>query len=353
MADSRQWSRQRVTIRDVAEAAGVSVSTVSNALNGRTTAMTEETRERIQKAIATLKFHRSSLARSLVTRRTTTIGLLIAEIETPLFLQAMHYIEPRARSSNYNLLVSVASNPEEEIQALDLLSEKQADGLIFFSTSEHVDETHLVDLYDGDTPVVLVNRASRHPCFDQINWDNTRGVSLAVEHLIRLGHRRIALMTGPSNRMSTTERIAGYRQGLAAFGLPDNPDYTVQGDYTSAKSQWEEGARRILAMSPRPTAAIASDDAVAAYTMRTLQRAGVRVPEDIAVIGIDDQPFASYLNPTLTTVRLPIPEAGEMAVTMLIERLAGRQDEGRHVMVPCELIVRESCGASLGPRSFA
>jgi DNA-binding LacI/PurR family transcriptional regulator len=200
---------------------------------------------------------------------------------------------------------------------------------------------------------VLVNRASRHPCFDQINWDNTSGVTLAVEHMIRLGHRRIALVTGPDNRKSTAERIAGYRQALAAFGLPDNADYYAPGDYTSARSQWEETARRILAMSPRPTAAIASDDAVAAFVMRTLQRTGVRVPEDIAVIGIDDQPFASYLNPALTTVRLPIPQAGEMAVTMLMGRLAGSQDEGRHVMLPCELIVRESCGASLGPRSFA
>lgn len=347
MSKARQ-ARRRVTIRDVARAAGVSSTTVSNVLNGRTNAMAAETLQRIREAIAALNYRPSNAARGMVTNRTATIGLVITEIETPLFLQALPHIEPIARSAGYNVLLSVARSPQDEWQALDLLLEKQVDGVIFLTTSEYLDDGHLLELQRAELPVVLVNRGNTHPSFDQINWDNAGGVVAAVEHLIRLGHRRIAHLLGPVRRRSTAERLEGYRRALEQHGVEYCEDYIRPGDYTAPQEAWRQSALELLNLSPRPTALVASDDIVAATVMKTVQVAGLRVPQDIAVVGVDGQPFCTYLNPSLTTVQLPVMESGKRAVEMLLQRIVGRRDIIEHITLPCTLIVRESCGACIG-----
>ena len=349
---SRQANKKRTTIKDIAQAAGVSISTVSNVLNNRTDAMTEQTLERVLAVMDDLDYRPNLMARSLVTRRTATIGVVIAEIETPLFLQALSFMEPIAREAGYNLLMLRAFNPEDEQQAIRVSAAKQVDGLIFLSVSQYTDDEHLGELRRLDIPTVFVNRTTIHSDFDHINWNDTDGVDQATEHLIRLGHRRIAHLRGPLTRKSGANRLEGYRRALERNGLPYREAYIRPGDYTATPEQWQQSTLELLALSPRPTAIIASDDIVATVVLKTIHRAGLRVPQDMAVIGFDDHFFSAYLDPALTTVRLPILEAGQRAVEMVLDRLDTQRTEVEHVKLPCALIVRESCGVQLGKRRW-
>jgi len=339
-----QRSAKRATIKDVAHAAGVSVTTVSNALNDRTEAMTKETLLRIQETIRALNYRPSSVARSLVTSFTATIGVIVAEIHTPLFLQALNTIEPVARNANYNILLCIAHNHDEERQAINLLLEKQVDGVIFLCTSAYLDDDYLLQLPPSAPPMTLVNHTVTQDRFNQIHIDHTSGIIEAVDYLVGLGHHQIAHLTGPPSRRSTDERLRGYRLGLKKHNLPYREDYIAQGDYLSPPETSEQSTSNLLKLSPRPTAIIASNDIVAAAVMRSIQRADLQIPQDITVIGIDDQPFGTYLNPTLTTVQLPIIAAGKQAMKLLIAQITGEHTTTVQETLPCPLIVRESSG---------
>jgi LacI family transcriptional regulator len=337
--------RRRPTIEQVAKLAGVSITTVSNVLNNRTDAMRPETRLRVQEAARVLGYHPSQAARSLASRQTATVGLVIAEIATPLFFGAVSVIERVARASNYNVLLCHASTAGEERDALDLLQEKEVEGVIFISTSDYRDDG-LLDSLSDRIRVVTINRSGTGGAFDRISWDNVQGIAEAVRHLYRLGHRKIAFLRGPSDRLGTDERLQGYRFGLAECGLPYVDELVATGDYTAEPADWQQATEQLLSVPVRPTAVIASDDSVAAVAMRTVQRRGLRVPDDMAVVGVDDQPYAQLLNPALTTVKLPVVEAGQHAITLLLERLRDGSRDPARLMLPTTLVVRESCGAA-------
>ncbi|NOX62198.1 MAG: LacI family transcriptional regulator [Chloroflexi bacterium] len=347
MTRTRRQTTKRVTIKDIAQAAGVSVTTVSNVLNHRFDAMTEQTLERVVTAMNELGYRPNLMARGLVTRRTATIGVIIAEIETPLFLQALSFMEPIAREAGYNLLISKARTEEDEQQAIKVLTAKQVDGLIFLSVSQYTEDEHLNELRQLDIPTVLVNRATLHNDFDHINWDDVDGMEQATEHLIRLGHRHIAHLRGPLSRQGGANRLEGYRRALERHGLSYREEYVRPGDYTLTPEQWQRSTLELLELSPRPTALIASDDIVAAVAMKAIHEAGLHAPDDMAIIGFDDQYFCQYLHPALTTVRIPFLEAGQRAVELVLERIATQRTEAKHIRLPCSLIVRESCGATL------
>jgi DNA-binding LacI/PurR family transcriptional regulator len=338
---------QRVTIRDVAEAAGVSTTTVSNVLNGRTHTMSEATWLRVQETIRSLSYHPSSVARSMVTRSTATIGIIIAEIETPLFLQALNFIEPVVRSAGYNLLMCNARYPKDEQQAVDLLLEKRVDGIIFLSTSQYLDDEYLLRLPPSAPPMVLINRTRLYDQFDHVNWDNVTAMVALVEYLIQLGHRQIAHLRGPLNRRAAEERLQGYRMALARHGFKCREDYTQLASFSTGP-EVEEATLRLLETTPPPTAIVAANDSVAAVAQRTAQRAGLRIPDDITIVGVDDQPFCVCLNPALTTIRIPLVEAGERAIHMLLDRIAHKRTAVEHILLPCPLIVRESSGVAPG-----
>lgn len=347
MAKRRRSFPQRVTIRDVARAAGVSATTVSNVLNERAEAMSEETLRRVQEAIRVLNYRPSSVARSMVTRRTATIGMIVAEIETSLFLQALNCVEPIARGAGYNILLCNARNPDDERQAVNVLLEKQVDGIIFLSTSLYMDDNYLVELPASAPPMVVINRARTYEPFDRIDWDDTRVAMTVVEYLVQLGHRRIAHLRGPINRRAAEERFRGYRLALEQHKLEYYENYVRQVDFM-ASPRVKQSMLELLDLSPRPTAVIAANDSVAAAAQRTVQQVGLRVPQDMTIVGVDDQPFCTYLNPALTTVRLPIIEAGERAIRMILDRIAGERTDVEHITLPCPLIVRESSGAAPG-----
>ena len=337
--------RRRATIEQVAKLAGVSTTTVSNVLNNRTDAMRPSTRERVLEAAEILGYHPSQVARSLASRQSATVGLVIAEIATSLFFSAVSVIERFARDANYNVLLCHASTSEEESQALDLLQEKEVEGVVFLSTSDYRDDGALIQLADS-VPVVTVNRSGSGGTFDRITWDNMGGMSSAIRHLHGLGHRRIGFLRGPAERQGSEERYQGYRFGLAECGLEYVDELVALADYTAGPDDWHRGAEALLAMASRPTAILASDDSVAAVVIKSAQERGLRVPDDVAVVGVDDQPFAPLLNPGLTTVKLPILEAGQSAIELLTDRLRGDRSSPKRVVLPMELVVRDSCGAT-------
>lgn len=348
MSRTRSPALKRATIKDVAQAAGVSVTTVSNVLNDRTEAMAEETLWRVQETIRSLGYRPSQVARSLVTSHTATIGVIVNEISTPLFLQALNFIEPIARNAEYNILLCTAHNLDDEKQAVNLLLEKDVDGIIFLSNSFFLADDFLGHLPPPVPPLVLVNRASRDERFDQIHFDDLAGMVKIVDYLADLGHDRIAHLHGAPNRRSFKDRLDGYRLGCRQNGLEAYDDFVGLADYDAAQATWVQATLALLNLSPRPTAIIAANDVVAATVLRTVQRAGLRVPQEISIVGIDDQPFCTFLNPALTTVQLPVIEAGKRAVEMLLARLAGKRATTEQVTLPCPLIVRESSGPAPG-----
>jgi LacI family transcriptional regulator len=244
------------------------------------------------------------------------------------------------------VLLCSAHNLADEQQAVNLLLEKQVDGIIFLSTSIYIDDEYLTQLPPSAPPIVIINRTISHQLnFDQIQWDNIGGVMAAVAYLIQRGHRRIALLRGPISRRSSTERLEGYRLALQQHALNYVEEYVQLADYEAPQETWVQAIMKLLAASPRPTAILASNDIVAAVVQRTIQRAGLRVPQDVAVIGNDNQPFCTFLNPALTTVGVPIIEAGKLATELLLSRLAEPYRPLEHVVLPCSLIVRESSEA--------
>lgn len=337
-----QQQSKRATIKDVAQAAGVSVTTVSNVINGRTEAMAAETLLRVKETIRLLNYRPSRVARSLVTNQTATIGVIVNEISTPLFLQAINFIEPIARRADYNILLCIAINLDDEQQAVNLLLEKDVDGIIFLSNSFYLDKDFLTELALIAPPVILVNRTTTDTRFDQILFDNTAGMVAAVDHLVQLGHRLIAHLHGETGRRSFADRLKGYRAALDRHHLEYREEWARLTDYQASQESWEQATLELLDLSPRPTAIVAANDVIAATVLRTVQRAGLLVPRDISILGFDDQHFCTYLQPALTTVQIPIVEAGKRAIEILLARLGGEPTEREHTILPCPLVVRES-----------
>ena len=290
----QQQFPRRSTIKDVAHLAGVSVTTVSNVLNDRVEAMSQDTLRRVQEAIRQLNYRPSRVARSLVTSQTATIGVIVNEISTPLFLQALNYIEPIARQAGHSILLCTALGLDDERQAVNLLLEKNVDGIIFLSNSFYLDQDYLADLSPSAPPVILVNRTTSDVDFDQISFDNINGAINAVGYLVQLGHTRIAHLHGELKRRSFDDRLAGYRTALERHRLAYCEDFVRLADYDASQEFWKQATRDLLALSPRPTAIIAANDVIAATVLRTVQLAGLRVPQDISIVGTDDQHFCTY-----------------------------------------------------------
>lgn len=344
MTKTRQRSASRATIKDVAQVAGVSVTTVSNVLNHRAGTMADETLHRVREAIQTLEYRPSNVARSLVTNRTSTIGVVIAEIETAVYLQTLNFIEPIARAAGYNVLLATTHCPDDERKAIDLLLKNQVDGIVILSTSGYLDDNYLVDLPQSAPPMVLFNRSITYDQFDHINLDNINGVIRAVDYLAQLGHRHIAHLSGPKSRMSTKERLQGFRLGLEKHNLEYREDFIRLADFEMAPENWAQATQELLNLNPRPTAIVGANDRVAAVAMKTALQAGLHIPRDMSIIGIDDQPFCAYLNPALTTIDMSIIEIGKRAIQMLLDRIHGERVATEHVILRCPLIIRESCG---------
>jgi LacI family transcriptional regulator len=327
------------TIRDVARQAQVSVATVSRALNGHES-VTPETRRRVLDAAAALHFSPSSVARSLITRRTQTIGAVLPDLHGEYLSELIRGIEVGARAHELHLLVSSApSNPGEIASALRVMRGR-VDGLIVMSPQGDAEalDAHL----PAGLPAVLINTppgASRHSSFAA---DHRGGAAAMTRHLLAQGHRSIAFISGPPGEFSARERLQGFRDAMAEH-TPGADAPVLQGDY-SERSGWEAG-RAIAAMRERPSAVFAAADMMAVGCIAALDEAGLQVPRDIALAGFDDIPIARYLRPALTTVRVPIADLGALALEQLVSDIAIEPTtrSAQRRTVAAEVVVRQSC----------
>ena len=330
---------QQVTIRSVATAAGVSMSTVSNVLSGRHEQMAAETRERVLAAIASLNYQPNHAARSLVTKRTATIGLIMSEVTNSLYPPVTVGAEEACRRAGYGLLLANAEDTESERRGVDLMRAKRVDALVVFSVSLlDADNRHLYAAQEAGMPVVAINRSLPVDAPLSAVWfDHRSGGRLATQHLLDLGHRRIAHIAGPANRTTGIDRRQGYEAALLAAGITPQPTLVAMGDYSFASGErlmqqlWRE----------RPTAVFVAGDAMALGALRALSGIGVRVPDDLSLVAFGNPDCVRYATPAITTVDLPVARAGQVAVELALRRMQ-RPDEKEVHLLETSLLVRET-----------
>ena len=332
----------RATIGDVAEQAGVSIATVSRVIN-QTGQVAEETAARVWAVIEALNYSPHPAARGLATRRTNTLGLVLRDISGEFFGPMLRGIEAGTRENGFDLLIHCTNRFEgDATPAQYALSEHNSDGLLVFTDS--LDEAELRRLYLAQFPVVLLHRSSppglNIPC---VSFENKSGARKLIDYLIEVrGYRRIAFLAGPEGTEDSYWREMGYREALAAHGIAFDPTLIEVGGFDEI--QGKMGVKRLLERETAVDAIFAADDDSAIGVLEGLREAGLRVPEDIAVVGFDDIRLSKHLTPPLTTVRAPIETAGREAVRQLVNLVRSGTAE-RLVLLPTELVIRHSCGA--------
>ncbi len=329
-----------VTIKDVARAAEVSVATVSRALNGHQN-VAEAVRKRVMEAAAALRYSPHHAARSLSSRKTQTIGVVLPDLHGEFFSELMRGIDQVARTRGMHLLVSsYHGNPEEQGAALRAMRGR-VDGLLLLSPYVH-DDDFLARNVDASLPLVLMNAADpvTRP---SIGIDNYGGARTMVRHLLDIGHRRIAFVCGPEDNDDARERRRGYRDGIAEAGA-DLAPWELPGRFDEASGHL--AGQALLALGTRPEAVFAANDMMALGCIHALGRDGVRTPDEIAVVGFDDVPLARYVHPSLTTMRVDIAELGARALRALLDSAADATPARRGPGLQPMLVVRESCGSS-------
>jgi DNA-binding LacI/PurR family transcriptional regulator len=334
----------RVSIKDIAKAAGVSHSTVSRALSD-SPLVSDETKARIQRLAREMGYSPNILARSLVTRRTYTVGVVVTTIADPFIAEVVQGIEVAAHNHGYTvILCSSESAPEREIAAVEMLQSKRVDGVIV--TSSRIGALYLEHLERIGVPIVLINNRneqSGHYTFT-VTVDNCHGGHLATEHLILLGHRRIGYVTGPANHSDDLDRMAGYGQALTENGIEPDPALVIPG--TGRADGGERALEALMGLGELPPAVFCYNDMTAIGLIHAARRAGLSVPGDMAVVGFDDIPFASYFYPPLTTIAQPKVEMGQLAMEMALSLMsvdeADDEEEFSNVVVQGRLVVRAS-----------
>ncbi|GAB2738872.1 LacI family DNA-binding transcriptional regulator [Streptomyces bullii] len=333
------------TMADVARSAGVSVATVSHVLNG-TRPVLPHTRQAVLDAVEELGYTPNSLARSLVTSRTRSIGLAVSAISNPYFTEILQGVEACALEHGYSLLIADPhDDPVHERKVVQLLHERRVDGMIVAPSADPAEL--LAYLGRHDVPAVFLDRLVETPRIDQVATENAGPTAELVTHLAGLGHRRIALVAGRPGLSTTGERITGYRNGLAAAGLAYDERLLVHGHSESAGA--ERATAALLSLDQPPTALVTANNAMTIGALRALRDGGLSVPEDIALCCFDDFAWADLFAPRLTAIAQPSRDIGATAVRVLLDRLAEPDRPARTVRLPCAFVHRTSCGCPEQP----
>jgi LacI family transcriptional regulator len=342
--------RPKVTSHDVAERAGVSRATVSMVLNRSTAvSISQETRERVLQAAAALGYRPNSAARMLVRGNTETIGLVVTEpasLNVDGFVpQLLHGITRVNQRHGYGVLLEVVEKNRAPNAYVDLVRSHRIDGLIVLNPATNDPALHA--LIEDDYPLVILGSVG-HPRERSVNFSTRRAIRKAVDHLVDLGHRRIAhIGFSDVGYIATDVRLAAYQRSLADHGITPDPALVGFAHY-SAESGFAAMVALLERADPAPTAVLAGNDTVALGVISAVNAKGLRVPEDVAVIGFDDLPTAAYMRPSLTTIRNPGIEQGEKAAEMLIKIINREEIERPKVVVATELVIRESSGGRIG-----
>lgn len=333
-----------LTIEDIARKSGVSRSTVSRVINGDEN-VKEETRQRVMEIIREVNFQPNLAARGLAARRTNIIGLVtpagVSGLFTdPYFPLLIRGVTAACNTQQYSVMLWLADVEYERRTINQILHNGLLDGVIV--SSMIMDDPLVQSLYQSKMPFILVGR---HPSLDvnYVDVDNVQGALDATAHLLRLAYKRVATITGPLNMVAGFDRLHGYRRAHEARNLPVDPMLIVEGDFTEVG-----GYRAMQRLLPaRPDAVFAASDMMAIGALRAIREAGLRVPEDIGLIGFDDLPSDNQLTPPLTSIRQPVARMGSLAADTLIDLIHHPQEQTRHLLLSTELVVRSSCGAKL------
>jgi LacI family transcriptional regulator len=333
------------TIFDVAERANVSIGTVSRVLNNRDR-VRAETRERVLLAVRELDFHSNAFAQGLASQQTATIGLVIPQVNDPFYFGIVRGIEDTVTAAGYSLLIASQPHHTSENHYMRFFRRGHVDALILTAIDVYPDE--LQQMSKSGLPVILIQQdAGKH--VSAVQADNYSGACALTEHLLEHGYRRIAYITGTDHTPDNQERLRGLRDTLAAHGLTLPKGLVFRGDYL--RDSGSAAMQQILDLPERPDVVFAGNDQMAADAIVAAQEHGLRVPEDIAVVGFDDVPLASYVSPPLTTVHQPIYEQGAYAARTALDMLRSNGEKQPltppRIILPTALVIRRSCGCEV------
>jgi LacI family transcriptional regulator len=341
-----------MNLEDIAKKAGVSRSTVSRVINNEPY-VSEKTRERVKAIIAQEGFAPNPAARMLVTQRTRNIGFIIPQNPNSLFDDTSYYFPRLLQGASqeidvqdYGMLLWLGNSGSDQERFYRRISQNRLmDGLIFASAANssllvsHLAQTE-IPFITIEQPPEYADRSS------YITVDNCAGARTAVQHLIQLGRRRIGHLTGPMDNVDGYDRLMGYKEALEAAGLPVDTNVIINGYFTRISGY--EGMKALLAQETPIDAVFAASDSIALGALQALHEAGIRVPDDVAVIGFDDLPSAVSVSPQLTTIHQPVFDKGVLAARTLIQLIEGKLHGPQHIVLPTELVIRQSCGAVSG-----
>jgi DNA-binding LacI/PurR family transcriptional regulator len=334
--------RQAPTLEAVAALSGVSRATVSRVVNG-STRVSEQARDAVTAAIAALGYVPNRAARSLVTRRTDTIVLIVHERQDtvftdPFFANVLRGINSALAATDLQLMLLQAQGERERDRALRYVGNGHLDGVVLISL--HGDDPMPRVITGAGVPLVMVGRSLTGQRLDTVDSDNAGGAQAAVRHLYTTGRRRLASVAGPQDMAPGVDRLRGYREALWALGADADARRVAYGDFTEASGR--AAAELLLAEEPELDAVFAASDLMAIGALHALRAAGRRVPDDVAVVGFDDAPIAAYTDPPLTTVRQRVEQLGLEAVRLLLRRLEEPAGEPEAIVLETDMVVRAS-----------
>ncbi|NWJ48986.1 MAG: LacI family DNA-binding transcriptional regulator [Chloroflexi bacterium] len=333
-----------VTIREVADRAGVSTMTVSRVLND-SNRVQPETRQKVERAIAELGYVPNGLARGLSSQKTGVVALIVPDVANPFFTKLVRGAENVAWHNGFRaILCNTENDLNREKAYLQDMTAQRVEGLIIAPTSDQTRQ-HLKALEQHNIPVVMVDRSVEGLEYDLVEGDNQTGARRLVEHLISLGHRNIAFINGPLNISTSRDRLKGYRQALEAAQLSYKSELVIQTKVD--QNGGYQAAKKILKLKERPDAIFAVNNLVAVGVVQAAEEIGLAIPKNLALVCFDDIEYASIICPFLTVMAQPAESFGTIALQLLLDRISGRAIEQRHVTLAAELIIRESCGAKL------
>ena len=326
----------RPTIRDVARQAGVSHQTVSRVINGSEEVL-PETRALVEAAIEQMGYRPSAIARSMARGRTHTLACISPNLTDYTLASVIEGAETEARQHDYFLLSSSATHPESFSRLVDeLVGHRRVDGLIVINPYADKRFEHLPENF----PVVFVGAQSHEKNISSVCLDDEKVAYEATHHLISLGHTDIALVTGPMEEDCCQDRTEGYRRALKEAGLPFDETKVIEGDWSATSGQ--SALLSFVEQGRIPTAVFAQNDRMAMGVLRAARDANIKVPSQLAVIGVDDMPLSSYFDPPLTTMRQDMPRIGQEATRMLLDIIQKKNTDLREVKLPAQLVVRQS-----------
>lgn len=330
-----------VTLAEIARVADVSVSTVSRALSNHNYPLKEKTREEILHLAEQMGYKPNLVARSLQNSRTRLVGIIVDRMQSPFSAATVQGIQDGLRNAGYSISIAYSNRDQAlAIEAINSFYSRQVDGIVILNSWLHTYNDPILSMQDR--PFVFVNRMFSNCLQKCVGPGDRTGAQLATQHLVDLGHRRIGYINGAGDWIEAQDRLAGYRDILVKNGLPIDEALIRHGNW--GVDSGYQAAQELLALDEQPTAIFAANDIMALGAIYAIQEAGLRTPEDVALVGYDDRDFAAWIRPALTTVRMPSFEMGQAAARLLLQQIAQEEPEDA-TQIPGKLIIRDSCGA--------